>query len=195
MEVGRVAQRGKLLRVLGEIGVAGRDRSATREGARELRKTLEELGTTYVKLGQLLSSRSDLLPDVYVEELGRLVDDVPATPFAEIEPIIRDDLGHVFARIDPEPLATASIAQIHAALLEDGREVVVKVRRPGVVEEVALDLELLGSTAEAAEKRSDTARLLQLSTLADEVEAHMTSELDFEEEAGNAELIRTIIEP
>jgi ubiquinone biosynthesis protein len=195
VEVGRVAQRGKLLRVLGEIGVAGRDRSATGEGARELRKTLEELGTTYVKLGQLLSSRSDLLPDVYVEELGRLVDDVPATPFAEIEPIIREDLGDVFARIDPEPVATASIAQIHAALLEDGREVVVKVRRPGVVEEVALDLELLGSTAEAAEKRSDTARLLQLSTLADEVEAHMTSELDFEEEAGNAELIRTIIEP
>ncbi len=194
IEVGLVARRRKLLRVLGEIGVVG-DRPATRDGARELRKTLEELGTTYVKLGQLLSSRSDLLPDVYIEELGRLVDEVPPTPFAEIEPVIREELGDVFARIDPEPLATASIAQIHTALLQDGREVVVKVRRPGIEEEVALDLELLRSTADAAEKRSGTARLLQLSTLAEEVETHLKAELDFEEEAGNAELIAQIIEP
>jgi ubiquinone biosynthesis protein len=194
IEVGLVARRRKLLRVLGEIGVVG-DRPATRDGARELRKTLEELGTTYVKLGQLLSSRSDLLPDVYIEELGRLVDEVPPTPFAEIEPVIRQELGDVFARIDPEPLATASIAQIHTALLQDGREVVVKVRRPGIEEEVALDLELLRSTADAAEKRSGAARLLQLSTLAEEVETHLKAELDFEEEAGNAELIGQIIEP
>ena len=194
LEVGLIARRRKLLRVLGEIGVVG-DRPATREGAQELRKTLEELGTTYVKLGQLLSSRSDLLPDVYTEELGRLVDEVPPTPFAEIEPVIREELGDVFARIDPEPLATASIAQIHTALLQDGREVVVKVRRPGIEEEVALDLELLRSTADAAEKRSGAARLLQLSTLAEEVETHLKAELDFEEEAANAELIGRIIEP
>jgi ubiquinone biosynthesis protein len=194
LEVGLIARRRKLLRVLGEIGVVG-DRPATREGAQQLRKTLEELGTTYVKLGQLLSSRSDLLPDVYTEELGRLVDDVPPTPFAEIEPVIREELGDVFARIDPEPLATASIAQIHTALLQDGREVVVKVRRPGIAEEVALDLELLRSTADAAEKRSGAARLLQLSTLAEEVETHLKAELDFEEEAANAELIGRIIEP
>jgi ubiquinone biosynthesis protein len=194
LEIGRLARRGKLLRVLGEIGVVG-DRTATREGAEELRKTLEELGTTYVKLGQLLSSRSDLLPDVYIEELGRLVDDVPPTPFADLEPIIREDLGDVFARIDPEPLATASIAQIHAALLRDGRDVVVKVRRPGVVEQVELDLELLRSTAQSAEKRSGSARLLQLAILAEEVETHIKAELDFEEEAANSELIARIVGP
>jgi ubiquinone biosynthesis protein len=194
LEVGRVARGGKLLRVLGEIGVVG-DRTATREGARELRQTLEELGTAYVKLGQLLSSRSDLLPDVYVEELGRLVDEVPPTPFAEIEPIIREDLGDVFARVDPNPLATASIAQIHSALLHDGRAVVVKVRRPGVVEQVEVDLELLRSTAKMAESRSETARLLQLATLAEEVDVNLRAELDFEEEAGNAELIADIVEP
>jgi ubiquinone biosynthesis protein len=194
LEVGRVARGGKLLRVLGEIGVVG-DRAATREGAEELRRTLEELGTAYVKLGQLLSSRSDLLPDVYIEELGKLVDEVPPTDFEQIEPVIREDLGEVFSRIDREPLATASIAQIHAALLADGREVVVKVRRPGVVEQVEVDLELLRSTAAAAEKRSETARLLQLSVLADEVESNLKAELDFEEEAGNVELIAGIVEP
>src|ERR671935_2537669 len=127
--VGRVARRGGLLRVLRELGVWG-DRPATREGAVEFRKALEELGTTYIKLGQLLSSRPDLLPDVYIEELGRLVDEVPPVPFTELEPVIRSAFGDVFARIDPEPVATASIAQIHPALLRTGQEVVVKVRRP-----------------------------------------------------------------
>src|SRR5690242_11792235 len=132
--VGRVARRGGLVRVLRELGVWG-SRPATREGAREFRQSLEQLGTTYIKLGQLLSSRPDLLPDVYIEELGKLVDEVPPVPFEQIEPIIREDIGEgVFASIDPEPLAAASIAQIHAALLTNGLEAVVKVRRPGVVE-------------------------------------------------------------
>src|SRR2546423_10943841 len=110
--VGRVARRSGLLRVLREIGVVGQ-RPATREGAREFRLALEELGTTYIKLGQLLSSRPDLLPDVYIEELGRLVDEVPAVPFEEIRRVIETELPvDAFARIDPEPLATASIAQI-----------------------------------------------------------------------------------
>src|SRR2546421_9003740 len=128
--VGRVARRTGLLRVLRELGVWG-NRPATREGAREFRHALEELGTTYIKLGQLLSSRPDLLPDVYIEELGRLVGEVPRTPFAEIERVVLDDLGDdVFARVDPDPVATASIAQIHSALLKSGRSVMVKVRRP-----------------------------------------------------------------
>ena len=114
----------------------------------ESQLALEQLGTTYLKLGQLLSSRPDLLPDVYIEELSRLVDEVPAEPFELIEPIIHKELGpDVFVRVDPEPLATASVAQIHPALLRDGREVVVKVRRPGTVEQVEVDLELLRSGA------------------------------------------------
>src|SRR2546423_8148186 len=138
LHVARVARRGGVVRVLRELGVVGSS-PATREGAVQFRGALEQLGTTYIKLGQLLSSRPDLLPDVYIEELTGLVDDVPPAPFAEIEQVIRDDLPEdAFARIDPEPLATASIAQIHPALLRTGREVVVKVRRPGIEEQVEL---------------------------------------------------------
>src|ERR671926_1223171 len=107
--VGRVARRGGLLRVLRELGVWG-NRPATRDGAEEFRQALEELGTTYIKLGQLLSSRPDLLPDVYIEELGKLVDEVPPVPFEKIEAVLREELDpDVFARVDQQPLATASI--------------------------------------------------------------------------------------
>src|SRR5919202_5474577 len=89
--VTRVARRGGLLRVLRELGVVG-ERPATRAAAREFRHALEELGTTYIKLGQLLSSRPDLLPDVYIDELGKLVDQVPAVPFGEIKRVIDADV-------------------------------------------------------------------------------------------------------
>jgi len=193
LTVTRVARRTGLRRVLAEVGVVGR-REATREGAQGFRRALEELGTTYIKLGQLLSSRPDLLPDLYVEELSRLVDEVPPVPFAEIDAVIQADLGPgVFASVDPEPLATASIAQTHRALLETGREVVVKVRRPGVVEQVDLDLALLRTTARLLAGHSETAQLLQLEALADELEVHLRAELDFEEEAHNTELIARLV--
>jgi ubiquinone biosynthesis protein len=187
--VGRVARKTGLLRVLRELGVWG-NRPATPEGAREFRAALEALGTTYIKLGQLLSSRPDLLPDVYIAELEKLVDRVPPVPFPEIERVIVDELpGDVFARIDPKPLATASIAQVHTALLQSGREVIVKVRRPGIEEQVELDLALMRSTAELLERHSERAQLLQSRALADELEAHLRAELDFVEEASNTELI------
>lgn len=193
LEVTRVARQSHLLRVLREIGVAG-ERTATAEGAQQFRQALEELGTTYVKLGQLMSSRPDLLPDVYIEELGRLVDAVPPVPFAELRPVIEADLGpDVFTVIHEEPLAAASIAQIHAALLKDGREVVIKVRRPGVVEQVAVDLDLMRSTAGLLEGKSETARLLQVRALADELEAHLNGELNFVEEAHNTEVIARLV--
>ena len=194
LEVGRVARRGKLLRVLGEVGAVGRQKPATRASARTFREGLEELGTTFVKLGQLLSSRPDLLPDVYIEELEHLVDNVSPFPFEEARQIIDEDIGLAeFTRLDEEPIASASIAQIHGALLRSGREVVVKVRRPGIEEEVALDLELLHSLTSFAEGRSETARLLQLKALADDLEAHLASELDFVEEAHGSELIAKIV--
>jgi ubiquinone biosynthesis protein len=194
LEVGRVARRGRLLRVLGEVGVVGRGRPATREGARAFRAGLEELGTTFIKLGQLLSSRPDLLPDVYIDELEHLVDDVAPFPFEEARRTIDEDIGlDVFSRLDEEPVASASIAQIHGALLRTGREVVVKVRRPGIEDEVALDLELLRSLTTFAEGRSQTARLLQLNSLADELESHLTAELDFVEEAHASELIARVV--
>jgi ubiquinone biosynthesis protein len=193
-ELTRAARRGHLLRVLREVGVVGAG-TATREAAVGFRTTLEELGTTFVKLGQLLSSRPDLLPDVYIEELEKLVDDVPPVPFAPIREVIARELGlEHFAWIDEEPLASASIAQIHRALLVSGRDVVVKVRRPGIVAQVELDLELLRRTARIAERRSGTAKLLQLRALSDELEQHLVSELDFLEEAHNAELIASVID-
>src|SRR2546430_11629651 len=91
LQVTSVARRSGLLRVLRELGVVGQ-RAATREGAEEFRRALEELGTTYIKLGQLLSSRPDLLPDVYIEELGKLVDEVPPVPFAAIQSVIGEEL-------------------------------------------------------------------------------------------------------
>src|SRR5918999_4886857 len=101
LQVTRVARRSGLLRVLGEIGVVG-DRPATRAAAVEFRHGLEELGTTYIKLGQLLSSRPDLLPDVYIDELGKLVDTVPPVPFAQIRDVIEEEIGvDTFASIDP----------------------------------------------------------------------------------------------
>jgi ubiquinone biosynthesis protein len=194
LTVTRVARRGGIRRVLAEVGVVG-SRDATREGARNFRAALEELGTTYIKLGQLLSSRPDLLPDVYIEELSRLVDEVPPVPFVDVDATIRADLGDdVFASIDPEPLATASIAQTHRALLQSGRAVVVKVRRPNIVEQVELDLSLLRSTARLLVGHSETAQLLQLEALSDELEVHLRQELDFVEEAHNTELIAQLVE-
>jgi ubiquinone biosynthesis protein len=191
--VGRVARRGGLLRVLRELGVWG-SRPASWEGAREFREALEELGTTYIKLGQLLSSRPDLLPDVYIDELGKLVDQVPPVPFEEIRAVIAQDVpDDVFARLDPEPLATASIAQIHSALLSSGREVIVKVRRPGIEQQIEVDLALLRSTAELLERRSERAQLLQARALADELEVHLRAELDFVEEANNTELVARVL--
>jgi predicted unusual protein kinase regulating ubiquinone biosynthesis (AarF/ABC1/UbiB family) len=193
LEVGNVARRGGLRRVLAEVGVRG-NRPATREGAQGFRAALEELGTTYVKLGQLLSSRPDLLPDVYIEELGHLVDEVQPVPFVDIDATIRAEIGdEVFASIDPEPLAAASVAQTHRALMKSGREVVVKVRRPGIAEQVELDLSVLRSTAGLLAGHSETARRLQLEALADELEVHLRQELDFVEEAHNTELIAGLV--
>ena len=194
LQVTRVARQRRLVRALREIGVLG-ERPATREGAVEFRLALEQLGTTYLKLGQLLSSRPDLLPDVYIEELGKLVDEVPPFPFSEVERILRDEFGEdAFAKLEPEPLAAASIAQIHRALLPDGRDVVVKVRRPEIVEQVDLDLDVLRSTVNFLEEHSETAQLLQLRALSEELEVHLRSELDLVEEAANTELIARAVE-
>ena len=192
-ELTRAARRTHLLRILREIGVVG-ERPATREGAVRFRESLEELGTTFVKLGQLLSSRPDLLPDVYIDELGKLVDDVEPLPFAPLRETIQREIGlDHFASIEEAPLATASIAQIHGALLRNGRAVVVKVRRPGIEQEVQLDLDLLRKVASVAERHSGTARLLQLNALTEELEQHLLAELDFVEEANNAERIAKVL--
>src|SRR5213079_1602518 len=107
---------------------------------------------------------------------------------------IHEDLGKdAFVTIDPEPLATASIAQTHRGLLATGQDVVVKVRRPGVVEQVDIDLALLRSTVRVASAHSEAAQRIQLEELADELEVHLRAELDFVEEAHNTELVRGLV--
>jgi ubiquinone biosynthesis protein len=117
--------------------------------AEHVRLACEELGTMFIKLGQMLSTRSDLLPDAYRNELTRLQNEVPPLPEEAIADIIREELEgppeKIFAFLDPKPLGSASIGQVHAARLFDEREVIVKVRKPGVDELVQVDLEIVGS--------------------------------------------------
>jgi predicted unusual protein kinase regulating ubiquinone biosynthesis (AarF/ABC1/UbiB family) len=195
LEIGRTARNTRVLNLLRELGVVGSGAPATREGARELRRALEELGVTYVKLGQLLSSRPDLMPDVYIDELSLLTDDASALPFSELERSIAEDIGFsAFTSFDVEPLASASIAQVHRAVLRDGRDVVVKVRKPGIEEQVALDLDLLRSTAALLVGRSETARVVQAEALVEDLDVHLRGELNLMEEAHNADLIAALAE-
>lgn len=128
-----------------------------RRGAR-VRRALEELGPTFVKLGQFLSTRPDVVPPDVVDELERLQDRVPPVSFDALLPALSEALGgrplsQVFRSIDREPLASASIAQVHAGVLHDGTEVAIKIQRPQVQEQIALDLELLFALAHLAAGR------------------------------------------
>jgi len=119
--------------------------------AMHFRLALEELGPTFIKLGQILSARPDLLPPTYIAELSKLQDNVPPTPWESIREVLIRALGQepeqVFLSIDPQPMAAASLAQVHAATLPDGQEVVVKVQRPGISAVIDTDLEILSSLA------------------------------------------------
>jgi ubiquinone biosynthesis protein len=121
-----------------------------------LRCALEELGTTFIKLGQILSTRGDLLTPEYLAELSKLQDAAASVPFEAVRDTLITELGQpiekAFSHFDPEPLAAASIGQAHAATLPNGTEVVVKIRRPGVVEQVNEDLKILRELAEAADR-------------------------------------------
>ena len=156
-----------------------------------VRLALEELGATFVKLGQILATRPDLLPVDYQLELSRLHDSAPPIPGEAVRELIRDELGDdpdaIFAAFDWEPLAAASIGQAHAATLIDGTDVVVKVRRPGVLEQVEEDLEILQNLAAQANRRWAAAAAYDLVALVDEFAWTLRGELDYLREARNAE--------
>ncbi len=120
--------------------------------AEHLRMALGELGATFIKLGQALSTRPDLVPPEYVEQLAKLQDAAPPVPFEQICQVVCDELGQapsdLFAEFDPQPIAPASIGQAHAGKLKNGQAVIVKVQRPGVAEQVERDLEILAGMAE-----------------------------------------------
>ncbi|MFN2493437.1 MAG: AarF/UbiB family protein [Pyrinomonadaceae bacterium] len=125
--------------------------AATAPEALELANDLEKLGPTFIKLGQLLSTRADLLPAPYLEALSRLQDQIEPFPYEEVDKIVSGEIGvrisKAFADFDPEPLAAASLAQVHLAHMRDGRSVVVKVQRPNIREQIVDDLEALGEIA------------------------------------------------
>ncbi len=166
--------------------------------AENFRLTLEELGTTYIKLGQLLSTRPDLLPPVFVEELIRLQDRVEPVPFDGVRAVLEQELSRplddVFARFDPEPVAAASIAQVYRARLQPGvsdldGEVAVKVVKPGVPELVRSDMEILREVAERL-SRSTLARRYDFEGLSSQLDTTLKAELDLRQEASNARRIR-----
>ncbi len=159
----------------------------------QLRRALEELGPTFVKLGQILASRADLLEPAWIDELSLLHSAVPALPLDELRTQLCEDLGAepeaVFARFDAEPLAAASIAQVHRAALADGTEVVVKIRRPGIQEVIDADLRLLERAAAVAESEWPQLRPYRPLQLVRQFGKSLRRELDLAGECRNAERV------
>jgi ubiquinone biosynthesis protein len=163
-----------------------------------LRMALGELGATFIKLGQMLSTRADLLPADLITELSKLQDSAPPVPFPDIERILAEEMRHLnappFLSFDPNPIASASIGQVHAAVLLDGTPVVVKVRRPGVVEQVERDLEILRGIVDWMQIHTPLGRDYELRELAEEFAYTIRGELDYVREAQNATRLRRAFE-
>ena len=148
---------------------------------------LEKLGPTFIKLGQLLSTRPDIVPQAYADALKRLQDACEPFPFAEVETILGEELGvrlsKPFEFIEPTPIAAASISQVHYARLRDGREVALKVQRPGIREQVLADLEAMGEVADFLEEHTDFGSRFGIAILFEEFSKSLMRELDFRQEA------------
>lgn len=159
----------------------------------QLSADLERLGPTYVKVGQLLSTRADLLPPPFLDALSRLQDKVEPFPFAEVEAIVTAELGvkmsKAFAEFEKAPVAAASLGQVHRAVLRNGRPVAVKVQRPGIQEQMLKDLEVLEQIAETADEHTDAGRRLGFREMLDELRKSLLRELDYRQEARNLETL------
>ncbi len=164
-----------------------------------VRKALEELGPTFIKLGQVLASRRDLLPEEWIRELERLHAGAAPLPFGELLPQLAEDLGadprDVFLELDPRPLGAASIAQVHAARLGDGTPVVLKIRRPRARAEAEADLRLLARLAELLEERMPELKRLRPRLLVRQFRQTLRAELDLRMEARHAERMRAALAP
>ena len=170
-----------------------------RTRARRLRGALEELGPTFAKLGQILSTRPDLLPPELVEELATLQDRVTPLTEAEVVGVMERELGvpweDVFESIDPQPLAAGTIGQVHRARLEGGERVVVKVQRPSAADDIMRDLGLLELFAEKAANREALRDLIDIPALVEHLSSSLRRELDFRHEAANVERMREVLAP
>lgn len=183
------------------FGIRGPKTDAKAEGSpgERFARVLAELGPTYIKLGQVLSMRSDLLPADYVRALTTLQDQAPVVAIADVRAMIEKGLGKtieaLFERFDETPLATASIAQTHRARTKEGREVVVKVQRPGVSDVMRGDLDLLYLAARGLEAGIEDLKLLSPSAIVAEFEKALLRELNFTLELGNAVVKRGMLDP
>ena len=163
--------------------------SSTTASAEELASDLEKLGPTFIKLGQLLSTRADLLPTAYLDALSRLQDQIEPFSFEELEGIVSGELGvrisKAFSEFDPSPIAAASLSQVHRAYMRDGRAVVVKVQRPGIRELIIQDLDALVEIAQFLDAHTEFGSRYEFANMLFELRKSLLRELDFSLEAQN----------
>lgn len=168
------------------------------EKAEGLAKDLEEMGPAFIKLGQLLSTRPDFLPKVYIDELSKLQDKVEPFSYEEVEQILLEEIGvrisKAFEEFDTKPLAAASLGQVHFAKLLDGRPVAVKIQRPNIKEKILIDLEALQNIAESLDKYTDVGRTFEFRNILKEFRSTLLMELDYEQEAENLKTISRNLE-
>jgi ubiquinone biosynthesis protein len=199
--LGRAARIGQVMAKEGvkELFARGKDDEVSmRTRAKRFRQALEELGPTFAKLGQILSTRPDLLPPAFVEELATLQDNVPPLTEPEVVKMMEEELGvpweDVFESIDAVPMAAGTIAEVHRATLADGERVVVKVQRPTAETEIMQDLGLLQMFAEKTADRPAFRQLVDMSAILEHLSESLKRELDFRSEAENIERMRGVLE-
>ena len=155
----------------------------------ELAEDLKNMGPTYIKLGQLLSTRPDLIPEPYMKALEALQDDVEEIPYSEVQKIVEEEIGQriskAFESFEVQPLASASIGQVHLAILRSGKKVAVKIQRPGVRKNFTEDLDTLKELTDVAVKHSKTAKKYAVDEILDELRFILLNELDYVKEAEN----------
>ena len=177
-----------------DAGKDSADSGATPQKAKEFRERLVELGPAYIKLGQVLSTRPDLMPAAYVKELEHLQDSVEPMPLDQVEQTIEAELGariaKLFAEFDPNPLGSASLGQVHAAKLRDGRDVVIKVQRPNIREILADDIEFFRELARYFTEYTSAGDRVDMIGIVQQVERALRDELDYRTEARNAATFR-----
>jgi ubiquinone biosynthesis protein len=195
--IGRVIVKTGMREVLSRSRFESED--TTRDAAARVRGALDELGPTFAKLGQILSTRPDLIPPAFVEELSSLQERVTPLTEAEVVSVMEAELGvpweDVFESIDPTPLAAGTIAQVHRATLESGDRVVVKVQRPTAQEDILQDLGLLELFADKAMQRPALRQVFDIPVMVRHLSVSLRRELDFREEASNIKRMREVLEP
>lgn len=164
-------------------GVLSIFKHSSRRQAKEFVSALVELGPTFIKMGQALSSRGDLLPPEYIEELSRLQDTIPPTPFEQIRQVLIEELGNepenLYAALDPQPVASASIGQVYNAELKNGQKVVIKIIRPNAREVFERDLEIMTDIALWASQHTALGQLYDLPSLVEEFAYTVRNEFDY----------------